>query len=156
LVSSWRSADSNAPIDVEPGQLPRVLRVLDLALEDARCGEPVAIVDVHGAHRRERRQVRRIEVDGPLVVLDGGEPIAELFLEQPSSAVVQLHALGRLTHELGEALEHLDRRGLVVGLLVEPRQRVQRLDVILVELRDVQVGVDGTVVVLELVGVDVA
>ena len=60
----------------------------------------------------------------------------------------------RVLRQLGDARHVVDRLRRVAQLVVELRERLERRDVLLVEIDDVLVGVDRALGVLDLVGVD--
>ena len=97
--------------------------------------------------------MRRVEVERHLVAVLRRDPVAELLVERLADLVERLDPLPRVLREVGDAGHVVDRLRRVVELLVELRQRVERGDVVLVEIDDVLVGVDGLLVVLDFVGV---
>jgi hypothetical protein len=62
---------------------------------------------------------------------------------------------GSLT-SFDELVHHVERGAVVATLLVEPRQRVERLHLVAVHRQGVQVAVDGAIDVLELAREDLA
>ena len=143
-----------AELDEEARALPRRLRVALLLIEVARRLVVVGRVDRDLPQRRQRRQVRRIEIERHLVALLRRDAVAELLVERLADPVERLDALLGVLRQLGDARHVLDGLRRVVQLVVELRERLERRDVLVVEVDDVLVRVDRALGVLDLVGVD--
>ena len=119
-----------AELHEQLGALPRRRRVALLLIEVARGLVVVGRVDRDLPQRRERRQVRRIEIERHLVALLRGDAIAELLVERLADAVERLDALLRVLRQLGDARHVVDRLRRVVELVVELRERLERRHVL--------------------------
>ncbi len=86
----------------------RRLGVHLLLLQVARSAIPVRLVDGDGPERRERRQMRRIQIERHLEALLRLHAIAELLLQRLADAVVHLDALGAVRRQIGDAGHRID------------------------------------------------
>ena len=130
------------------------LGVALLLVQVARRLVVVCAVDGDLPERRQRRQVRGVEIQRHLVALLRRHAIVELLVERLADAVEGVDALLGVLRQLGDARHVVDGLRRVAQLVVELRQRLERRDVLLVEVDDVLVRVDGALGVLHLVGVD--
>jgi hypothetical protein len=143
-----------AELDEELGARAGALGVDLLLIEVAGGAIPVGRVDRDHAERGERREVLRIEIERLLELLLRGHPIAQLVVELLADAVVHLDALLAVGREVGDARHVVDRFRRIPLLLVELRERLERGDVGVLDVDDVEVRVDRALGVLDLLGVD--
>ena len=142
-----------AELHEEARALPRRRRVALLLVDVPRGLVVVRVVDGDLPERAERGDVARIEIERHLVAVLRGDAVPELLVERLADLVERLDPLLRVLRQLGDAAHVVDGLRRVVRLLVELRERLERFDVLLVEVDHVAVGVDRLVRVADLVGV---
>ncbi len=143
-----------AELDEQLGPRARRLGVHLLLIEVAGGAIPVGRVDGDDPQRGEGREVGRIEIQRHLVALLRLHAVAELLVELLADAEVHLDALLAVGREVGDARHVLDGLGRIVLLLVELGEGLERGDEGVVEVDDVEVGVDRAIEILHLVRVD--
>ena len=104
--------------------------------------------------RVQRLGVRRIHLERLAVALDGARDVAEADLPQVADAVLERDGLAGRLGQLDLALEVAEQVVPALGLTVEPVERLDRRQLVGVEIEDALVGLDRLGDVAELAVVD--
>ena len=136
-------------------RLPLALHLVD-GLEDARRQDAHLPVDQQPLQSAAGARMLRHEGEHLAVELDRPLLLVEVQLERPREAELQRRELlGRLGTEVDASLEGLGELLPAMLLLVEPVERLERLDLTMAPLtEDLVEGVDGPRGVLELLLVE--